>query len=594
MKTSVNNTVWEVKFFPYKLFHPLTDKAEDTLKEADPYVLKKGITSISVSRSKNSPYGTASITVVGVPEKSFQKGAWVIVYSKYGELSGTDKLVIKDGRLPRFAGQLVSVTTSYTADASGNVRQVTNLTIREWSFIFKTPIRLDARAAEQSFTRLAIFLGTDKGDKKPLTEEDVRQAVKDGISSFDFIKFTLKVIGALSELGNQASPFDNPVLNKFPDFPKVALNAPAVHSKFMSELGIKGKNSKSAFSTGMVDYIFGVSEKKINLPNFKGVFEGNKFEEYKNSYSTLVNRPYVTNHFALYAKGFSFFDLVQSVGDMDLNELFTDLVYTSNGDGKISARPTIFYRSRPTILKSEVELYKALSGGEELNFKWSYFDDLPRIKIDSVYIKSLSILDTSESSPNYIRPEISSSIFAYATQLSQLEVKKLESEMYRFGGVSSFVPVVFNQGVLLNKGEKKQKVVEKDKKEEANLQKWLSDVKNFTVLSESFNYNKPSLRMVIKDNNIPISVGMNIEFKLTDITYVAHIESLDIEHGIDASGVIYTNTVINCSRLVYENPRTKELLVLQERMFSDIFVKSSELNEESSSSLGSTRGGFAF
>lgn len=576
MKTSVNNTVWEVKFYPYLKFYPATNNVEESLKEDTPYVLKRGITSISMSRSKDSPYGVANITVVGTPEKPFQKGSWVILYSLYGEIESYGN----GARLPRFAGQLVSTNVNYSTDATGNIRQTTTLVIREWSHIFKMPIRLDARAAELSLKDQALAIANkDKAqDNAFFTDTTLQDFSKNVINAFDFVRIVLYFIGAYSRIDDLVK--DNEKLAGLPQFSSIALNAPAIPKQFTEDLGLKVSDNKNPYQSDMVDYWIGVQDGVGPFLEFSGIFSSGELEAYKDLYKTKTNRPFISNILSLFAKGFSAFDVITSVGDMNLNELYTDLIYVKGDDSKILAKPTIVYRARPTILKSDEENYFALTK-EKLNYPWAYYDDLPRIKIDSVYIRSLTLIDSAETSPNYIRPDIVQSRLEEPENLSNLSIKKLPSQMYRYGGVSAFVPVQFNlpTGVLKDKKEQKDLKTTEENDKQSRVQKWFSDVKNFTILSESFQYMKPDVRIVLKDNNIPLSVGMNIEFILTDITYVAHIESISIDHGIDARGVIYTDTVLNCSRLVYL--RGAFLEPLAPKMFADLFVRLNQIKPES-------------
>jgi hypothetical protein len=234
-----------------------------------------------------------------------------------------------------------------------------------------------------------------------------------------------------------------------------------------------------------------------------------------------------------------------------MNEAYTDILYERSGT-QIVARPVIFVRGMPFKTKAAEKLmsnYGALPKDKSIYDTWTYFEDVPRVRIASALITSLSLDNTILSSPNYVYPDYHATDgnvkASYGAQFGAMFHTKLDAEMRRFGGHVFSVP---SQYYFSGGGEAT----------------WADTRKVLGINWKSFEYRTASGSLTIKDSSIPLTLGMNIQFTIGSYELVAQIEAISVSFRINPSGTKEATTSISFSRLMYvpdiKKPETLDFL----------------------------------
>lgn len=572
VKTAQENVRWGVKVFPWASNFPSHDKNK-MLDELEPIDIRAGILSLQLHRSKENPYGVCDFNFFGPLPSILFIGNWVLVKSYNGANDQEEGVV-------RFFGQIYNTKTSYQVNPStGGLTQYTMVSIREWSFLYSVPVRYDSYAPMNlvggAFLRyVAQAESLSKGDTKKFLPSDVAKITVD---PFLFCAMALNWIGALSadgekrirENSNYATSFGSADIKglKMPD---VALLLPKVPRKLLAELGVPAEEQESPFEGNFVAQFFGIlngdvsgqepreDEKEFMDAPFnskRGVFRQGALDT---QIVEAQNRPSYSNIIPVFVQGQSVWDLLTQNCDQFVNEVYTDIHYYMDTNGKVISRPMIVFRDKPFILQS------AKTAEKDLIANWSSYDYLPRIEVPFETIERIDIDHGFTHSPNYLRvqclPEGAISSKSQQVLAEITSTLRLPSEMQRYGGQTSYIQTPYVST-----------------KEEVSA-KWWQDVSKMQVHWESHRYRMPDVQLIIRDTNICFSVGNNVKFKVGIHTFVGHLKNLSITYSRNSEATHRTTTVLSLERLVMEVPtNTKELTYIPEALILNIFDQNAKV-----------------
>jgi hypothetical protein len=163
------------------------------------------------------------------------------------------------------------------------------------------------------------------------------------------------------------------------------------------------------------------------------------------------------------------------------------------------------------------------------------------------------MMNTFVNSPNYIRVNLNAPNMDEKlgkAEAALLGLRRLENEMNRFGGQSGSVSSQFLGRDFVTSA--------KDPRDAGDLTRGFFDhkgwIKKLALLYElwnSYDYRMGSGVITIKDANIPISVGFNIQFSIKNYTLVGHVDSVSTSMIVESSGLSHTTTNIRVSRILY-------------------------------------------
>lgn len=586
MGTVTSNTTWQVIVLPWADEIP-TEKPD----EGDPYVLT-GVKALSYNRSKNSPGGNCSIIVVGqfdpddtdyTDSPGLKVGDWAIVYSNHNiapnnqNTDQNDDFYSATGNgVPRFFGQVEDISTDYTRDENATLRRVTRISIMEWSSFLLIPVRYDVFAIAKlqtketgdggAITELSSGVVAAQGDKGD-TLKALQLAATTRLSPFDLAQLVLMYIDGLN-VNNQ-----NVNLNGInTDLPSIAIRMPAVPSAVFRYLGVSTGLPDHPFSSGLLTTITGVQTESIHTElGWNGLFDAQEFTNLGGTDSPSFNRapadrPLATGFNPLLCPGASAWDILQNYCDTDINEIFTDIAYELSGDGKsIVAKPFIMIRDKPFALAN---LLAALDGNS--SSQWTNYDDLPRIYVDSDYILKASINRSSSNTATYIKlnfapQEIGDALQAKYASDFQGVINNVAGQK-RFGGKEHFVNTNF---ISADPGAGKISGIGPPTSTQGGNAAWFVKLRSIVNIWYGNMYRMASATLYMKDHNVALTVGFNLQFTLGGIPLVGHIESISSSFEIDDIGNKHTNHVVQLSRLVTIND-TGDLDYLSQAMFSNL------------------------
>lgn len=569
MKTTIDSaTRWRLVVHKFKKDFPVSEKEESEGR----YIVENGISSLSIDSSKSDPNAPCTITVTGDIPSCFFIGNWVIVKSKKGSfISGKDH---KEG-ITRFIGQITDVVIDYQKDAVGTFRRQAMVTMRPWSTMLQVPIRYDlASAAREYDTATANVIGhvASKIDKNGSTINKLHTLAEKIFNPWEYAALVLKFIGALNKSteGNLIStlPGFAAAAELVKSFPDVAVKMPYIPHSILEDVGAANSTSDDAFTTGsgFVEQLFGVVKYGVShretcvalkIPNaFDGVWQGRKISD---SYEATNDRPIITNIGAEFSQGGKAWELLTQKLDPSC-EAYCTLVYTGQGK-EIIGKPAIVIRDKPFALRT---MWEAINGSSPFVSKWTKFDDLPRVGINSALIKRVKLHSTLMNSPNYVLPQIidsnirDSGVKSLALQFGRIRLGK---EMGRFGGIEDFYFSTF--GVL------SKETTQSDGADNVNI-KWFTDVANMNYLWKCIDYRFLRGTMQIFDNNTLIVVGDNITFTLGKNNLCAHVEAVSWQHSISPNGMKSTSCNIEISHVCKVDTEGR-LGLLGPTAFNDIF-----------------------
>lgn len=591
MTTNVNSsatvsTKWEVEFFPFKNTYP--SKSDFSFGGID---LNKsgtdsgqriitGIKNLNFTRTKGQIDSLCSFTIIGRPPPNIIAGTWILIssvgtgaaredYSFDTTRPITDAVKnqeVQGIRRIKFIGQITTVDYIYLKNEKGVLTQQSVFKARPWSHSLNVPVRMDlfslSNEIKGGIPKLANILSQDKS----VSTKTIEELIAKSLNPFELVHTILAAIGAM----NQADALSKIDIAKVAGFFNVAVTMPSVPRSLLDRLGFGfDVTPENAFSKGFINVVTGVQQAAVNnAGDWNGVFgqQGNSIP-FKAFVSLFNNNPpdrpstLGVNH--IIQSGAPAWQLITTFCDPSVNEFFTDFIYDTNPDGSLSIKPTLFVRDKPFSMRHvENEVLNSVDGlsTKALLSNFTKYDDLPRIRIPSVYIKSISFSNSIINSPNYIRVNFAD--FAHnpdiPVNLSNLRPPiRLNEEMARFGGneldvQSNFLGYNDNTksgSISLNPLSLAKSILSKG----FDFPEWVSKVKAALASWYSFDYRMLNGQITIKDDNFALTLGFNLQFKIGKYELVGHIESINTSVNLDFKGNAITETTITLSRIVMVN-----------------------------------------
>lgn len=542
-----------VKVFSWGSFPPLANDIVEGSDTTPPYVLT-GIVAISLSRSKNSPAGSANIVIRGDTSNSpIRIGDWAIVYSIHdiapNQVNTQPNNIYANASpngVPRFFGQIRSVKNNYKRDSNGTLHRTTFISVSEWSHFFSVPVRYDTFSLinQISDPRAQIAQTVNFRSKLPTSSNPLLDIATSQWSAFATVHIILRLIAAISGDDTISSVKDLDI-----NLPEVALRLPTVPPSIPKALQVTGDPS-NPFSSDMLTVITGVLKQGLhNDGEWNGVFENQEFSSLPSN-SFLIDqdptdRPKTIGLNPMFTQGFSAWSLLQNHGDTDINEIFTDIAYEYSTDGKeIIAKPFLWVRDKPFALKS-VYSTKDNQGG------WTMFDDIPRIRISEEYIMEASFSLDADNAANYIRFNFNGQEIGdpqvLKTASEQAGVNNRQAEQERFGGKELFLNTSWIAG---DPGQKGPSNIGISALDTTNTPAWYAKLKSVVDCWYGNLYRTASGSLFLKDHNVALTLGMNLQFSIGGVMLVGHIESVSMSFHIDPNGHRATDYQVDLSHIV--------------------------------------------
>jgi hypothetical protein len=534
---------YEVWAFPYDTnASPIPSSLDPTAPKQ--INVTKGIVAVSFERSKTNPASSCNLMGVGQPNKAMILGTWVIVK---GYIKNKDSLV------PKFVGQLSSMTTDYVTDGSGLKHRVTNYHIREWSSALMVPVRFDLSAIAGSAVAIALTAPNSMVQNDFLSQVfDVETYLKTqniSRSAYEMARYILALAGAIvSTNANDGKPI-------------LGVTMPSVPESVTNALGIDttgiNYDPSSPYATGLMDTVLGYMP--VGVTYINGVLP--QGVDNSDIYSTTTySHPTVLGYGNRFSEGLNVWELLNSLCNPILNEVFTDLVYRYDATGEnLFAQPTLFVRCKPYTLFTDMynpDIFPTLEK--------SCYDNLPSTIIDPEYIVNARVAYTLDNSPTYFR------ILPMVDMLNNPDINNLVSqavgttalreEMLRFGGSEAdFQTSYVSQGLSFSTPGI------------FSVEGWLKGMCALLKTWYGNNYKLPGMTLTLKDENIPFSLGSNVEFMSNGIVLVGHLEAYSCSITTLPSGQKTSTSVLQLSRVVTRNKITGFLEYLPEDSLSTLF-----------------------
>jgi len=412
---------------------------------------------------------------------------------------------------------------------------------------------------------------------------------------------------ALPGLGGVALPAFGPLesqpLSQFDSMLSLetALNSPSeadpdFASKFMKV--VTGIKPPAEFSSGYWDGIFKIGELDIFASKMNENFKNLRKLKYINSSAG-----------AFLVSGKAAWSVITENIEPAVNEVYTDLWYERTPGNKIRTQPVMVIRDIPFTIKNiaKSDWYqkqykdqdKMAKIGDEIIEQWTLFDELPRIRIPEESIFNFRVNNTFASSPNYFTVTTNSGVHNAELNTTQGRVDgtlRLRTHQKRFGGMEAIYnidyyepeqPGVTSQDIEAAISSPSDAIAAKVKEIEAQTQSTadLSGMHSLYVELQrmwySYLYLMPNAQIVLKNANLALSVGFNVQFKIGFFQIVGHVSGFSMTSSIDPDGAEVSQTTINLERLVIERLDADNNIVLfpmnlggWNRLFDEDFAKS--------------------
>lgn len=507
-----------------------------------------GVTAVNLNRSKGSPDGHCSVSIVGPLPPMFYVGAWAIVSSiHHPKFGGKTTLV-------RFIGQIENIDISYNVADSSLMYMLSSIKIREWSSMLRMLVRYDVLSITGSASPLGKaaaavkLLGASIGTSgAEASYNEIEQFMSSAWNPYEMAHLVLKLIGAMNAQ-DAISTTDDAVSGKLPN---IATTAPFVPKALLNRLGMTFGNSKNPFESGFMRVITGIQDKPFfNKGDWDGVFSSpfidDFVESYKNGYLNNTTHPLTYGLQAMVSQGASAWDILTTQCDNSVNEVYTDFLYEELSSESVVANPVIVIRNKPFMLK---KIQKGLIDGITIEAdlsKFAVYDDLPRHYLSEESILTFRINSTFLNSPNYIRVNYSPAVGLNRTgegAALAAGLERLSPEMERFGGNEMEMTTIYN-GTEING------VNNEDGRKGGTLDDWYQQLKSLAKAWYSYNYRMASGILVLKENNFPLSIGNNIQFQFGQYKLVGHIEAIQCDFQVEADGLNTNVTTVTLTHIV--------------------------------------------
>ena len=536
MKTHESSSHWRVVIYDY-----IDPEPSKNLKTRT--VIGTQITGISLSRRKGTPDHSCTINVRGVPPSFYTIGNWVVVYTKKTTFSKDTS----DGT-PLFLGQILSINTSIQTSDSGARIQTSSVVVRSWSSLLRTPIVYDIFHIAQEFNKSSLSMfsyvqstieNSDNAYSKMVkVTEDIYNPWRYAALVFAFVgalseQTKSKVIDEMKKSGIITSDSET-IAN---DYAEIATKLPYIPADLLKDLGFSNdvtpENAMFA-DDGFLNLLLGVqkNDKKTVLKN--GIFESE--EQMKNLYTPTADRPILSSVGPEFADSMQMWQLLQQRTDVNNStENFVDFFYIKK-DNKIHPRPVYVLRDKPYILKY-------VRDGIELNTAWTNYDSVPIIDLPAEAITQINVNNTFQNSPNYITCKFSSDLYQADSVVNHNIYRysrvRLGDSINRFGGMTH----VYNTPYTAINAQTQDLHTD-----------WYKDLAAVQLFWHSYDFKFWHGSLNLLDPSIPISLGMNIRFRLGNFVCVAQVEAVSYSHMIYDNGIKRTTSSVQFSHLVIEMP----------------------------------------
>lgn len=557
-----------------------------TAPTEDSVVKSYGLQSVVINRSKSNPDSDCSFIVVGPLSPVFVVGNWVIVSSAQQEGSSKSlRSVIK------FIGQIETIDISYSTASDGNVITRTNVTLREWSTILTSRLVFDARSVarsikEQGGISAAALLSVGDGSQNNKQIETLDDLMADSFDPFETAHVVLRLMGMISagdalEKAKKADPLFSSLAVAPPKVPPAVLSRLDMQSSgggglssfvssvtessfddFLNSTTGSGE-TQGAYANGFVTVSTGVQKRSVNNDGkWNGVFKDTSIKDYNaGNKKDYQKRPFKIRSLSVLQQlqvRFTAWQLLQQFCDPAVNEVYTDLWHEyKNGDPteSIVAKPVIVVRDKPFALKQIVGNvdnefpYENSEAKDGIVANFTFYDDLPRVRIDKSSIMNINVKNTFLTSPNYIKVNYSSSTLSDDQSYAISTVKsilRLDPEQQRFGGLE-YEPTAQFTGADPSSTSPDAS----SNKPNQSFEKWFVAVSEISRCWYAYQYRMGVGSITVKDDNYAISVGFNVQFQVGYFTLVGHVEGMTQEFTIDPAGNEISMMQIQLSRIVY-------------------------------------------
>lgn len=544
-----------------------------------------GITSINYTRSKANPDGQCTVNFVGRLPNSIYAGAWAIITSVSNTSTGNEKALV------RFIGQIIDVSPDYQVTGAGVFIQNTTIVLREWSSILRMPVRYDVYSIEGEQQRNdpgAVLAGaygkalSGLGVQGAAKDEEIKRVLEKAFDPYEFAQVILLLVGMISQA--DATTRIKQLNGESITLPSKALTACQIPSGLQNRLGITGggtlgglidaasnvgsllsgnapnSNPSNPYMSGFMQTVAGQQKEPVYTTGWDGIFSTINISKYKSilkkGYETSNIRPATNGIATITQVGKSAWDLLQDFCDRDINEVYTDIWYEQGeNEQDIVGKPVIVIRDKPYLMK---KVKDGIVPGVQatLNLEdWTLYDNIPRVNIPDTLITRVSVKNTFLNSPNYIRVNYSLYGFRVAANDAKSALSglvRLDAEMQRFGGNEFFMDTNFM-------GTKADPTSKAANETGDYFVLWFETLRDLARCWHAYNYRMGSGVLVIKDNNIPLSLGFNVQFNFGKYTLVGHIESINSVFMKESDGTETNATTIQLSRIVAVDPKTNEL-----------------------------------
>jgi len=512
--------------------------------------LIKGLKRISLTRSKASPSSKCSMAFVGPLPDSVYVGVWTVVTSL-----GRGK------NLVRFVGQIESIDCSYQVTDEGLLSQQSMVVVREWSSMLEYAVRFDKVSLSNETSKNSVGAAATAANLLAQAKADTLNTINDVIAkAYDPLELAqniLSLVGAMNEQ-DVVQPLQVAGVN----LNRIAMTMPEVPQSVIARLrtttpaqalskAITPITASNPYASGFINVATGTLTTKIHTDDkWDGIFESGGMDEIKSKmkegYNNNSFRPLSQGLGAVIQSQESVWKMISTTCDPLVYEFYTDIWYEEDASGKIICKPTIVLRDKPAAL----DLVAKEHGDNYENIKkFTLYDNIPRITINSASIMSLRINNNLLNSPNYFVINYNTEALktglntATATEKSR---KRIEPEMRRFGGHD------FNGTAMFLGNVREQNRAQGLGLPEASIgvEEYLGVLSDLMVVSNAYDYRMASGVLTIKDDNYAISIGWNVTFQFGDRILCGHVDAVGLDFYIDETGLEVSNMNLTLSRMV--------------------------------------------
>lgn len=543
-------------------------------------VIKTGLTSITLNRSKLEPDAECSLSFVGQISDSVTPGNWVVL----------SKSVDGVNLSAQYIGQIESVSTSYAESGDGTLVIKNNAVLREWSTVLTTGFRYDIQSVEASLLESENVAGTaavlgsaldslgvgNQQDKNKLLSE----ILESSFDPFELAHSVMLLIGAM----NAADALNDARLRTDTEFPLFSQRPPRVPHTVMARLGVNLARDSSVISAGALGGDVPAPDKvgeyqsrlvrvatgtqmdaSYNDGEWDGLFRSGGIteisrgmrENYENNRKIKAKSASPFAH--LNGQNISAWGIISTYCEPTLNEFFTDIWQEGSGAGIISS-PVVVMRDKPFATRHVVfgeefkDDYKNYKFLETIENEYSFFDDLPRIKIKEESIMTFNLNSTFLTSPNYIMANFQESSFSKgisASMSAAVNRVNMKAAMSRFGGQESYADINYIGQQDLDGGFSAGTIASLGGADNYDILDHFGILLELQRIWYSYLYRMARGTVTLKGNNTHLKVGMNTQLKVGHFTLVGHIEGFTENVIVNEEGLTESATTVQLTRLTY-------------------------------------------